>query len=81
MRYVIEERFVVSISEPGEESGKTTRHVVEAASLEDALREHAMRSHARLLGRTERPDGSIAATLWRGERLFRIHAIAAETEN
>ena len=76
----MEERFVVSLNDPGEESGKTTRHYYEATSLQDALHQYAVAARARVLGMTERADGSLGATAWRGERLFRIRVSDAPAE-
>jgi hypothetical protein len=71
--FAVDERFVFSTQDPGEQSGKTTRHIVQAESAHSALSIHAIATSARLLGVTERPDGSLGGTCWREERLFRIH--------
>lgn len=49
------------------------RHVVDADSAHSALSMHAISTGARVLGMTERPDGTIGGTAWRGEKLFRLH--------
>ena len=78
MRYLVEERFVVSVDEPGEESGKTVHHYVEATDPHEAFRRYIEAARGKGLGVTERPDGSLGATVWRGQRLFRIRVSEAD---
>lgn len=75
MQFAVDERFVLSVNDPGEESGRMMRHVVQAESAHDALSLHAISTGARVLGMTQRPDGTIGGTAWRGERLFRVQVI------
>jgi hypothetical protein len=79
--FAVDERFVFAVQDPGEESGKTTRHVVDAESAHSALSIHAIATSARLLGITQRPDGSLGGTCWRGERLFRINVAPINDES
>ncbi|HVS30861.1 MAG TPA: hypothetical protein VMS98_05350, partial [Thermoanaerobaculia bacterium] len=81
VQYVIEERFVVALSDPGEDSGKTTIHLVEAESAQQALSDYANRVETRLLGITERADNTVSATAWRKERLYRLRARPATEED
>ena len=78
--FAVDERFVFAVQDPAEASGKTTRHVVQADSAHSALSIHAIATSARLLGVTQRPDGSLGGTFWRGERLFRIHVAPLNSE-
>ena len=80
MQFAIDERFVYDMNEPNEASGRTQRHFVTAESAHAALSLHAISTHAKLLGVTERPDGTIGGTAWRGEKIFRIHVLPV-TEN
>ncbi len=75
MQFAVDERFVLAVNDPGEESGRTMRHVVDADSAHSALSMHAISTGARVLGMTERPDGTIGGTAWRGEKLFRLHVM------
>ena len=81
MQYLIEERFVVALSDPGEDSGKTTIHRVEATSASQALTDFAARNNARLLGVTERADHTVSATAWKQERLYRLRARLATADD
>jgi hypothetical protein len=80
VQFVIEERFVVALSDPAEDSGKTTHHLVEAATASQALTDFATQNNARLLGVTERADNTVAATAWKQERLYRLRARPATDE-
>ena len=80
VEFAVDERFVFSVEDPSEQSGKTSRHIIEADSPHNALSIHAIATSARLLGVTERPDGTLGGTAWRGERLFRIHVTAVTSE-
>jgi hypothetical protein len=81
VRFIIDERFVYDLKDPDEGSGKTQRHIVDAETAHAALSVHAITTDARLLGITERQDGTLGGTAWRGERLFRIHIRPADDGN
>jgi hypothetical protein len=80
VQFAIDERFVYDMNDPDEASGKIQRHIVEGDSAHAALSLHAIATDARLLGMTERADGTLGGTAWRGEKLFRIHVQPTQSE-